>query len=153
MTKPIASSYFNERVQIDLIDLQTKPDASFKIIFVMKDQFTHYVRLRPLEQKSRVAVAKVLWEMFGDFGAPKILHCDNRREFKTKQSLIKPLCKTHIVSKTQIHGTAKVKALSVIVNDENLISLCIVCNEPVGGAHNYIKCNLQVHAFCGELSV
>lgn len=42
--------------------------------------------------------------------------------------------------------------LSVTVYDGNLTPLCIVCHEPVGGAHTCIKCNLQVHTICGELS-
>ena len=61
-----------------------KPDGLFKFIFVMKDHFTRFLRIRPLEQKTGVAVAQLLFQIFTETGAPTILHTDNGREFRNK---------------------------------------------------------------------
>ena len=84
VSKPIFSSRFNERIQIDLIDMQSKPDGPFKFIFVIKDHFTRFLRIQPLEQKTGVAVAQFLFQIFTETGAPTILHTDNGREFRNK---------------------------------------------------------------------
>jgi len=73
IAKPIRSSEFNSRWQVDLVDFRTLPDGEFKWIMTVQDHFTKYTWLRPLKNKCGLEVAKGLMEIFGDFGAPFIL--------------------------------------------------------------------------------
>lgn len=84
MVKPIVTTNFNERCQIDLIDLQARPDGDKKFIMVYQDHLTKFVILNSLIQKTAVEVAKKLEDIFAIFGPPKILHSDNGREFANK---------------------------------------------------------------------
>ncbi|KAI1722104.1 integrase core domain-containing protein [Ditylenchus destructor] len=72
VVKPIRSNNFNDRCQVDLIDLQARPDGEYKFLMV------------PLTHKSAAEVATKLIEIFATFGAPKILHSDNGKEFANK---------------------------------------------------------------------
>uniref|UniRef100_A0AC34FXC6 Integrase catalytic domain-containing protein n=1 Tax=Panagrolaimus sp. ES5 TaxID=591445 RepID=A0AC34FXC6_9BILA len=81
VVKPILSKEFNSRCQLDLIDLQSKRDGIYGHVFVYQDHLIKYVLLRPLPQKSAVAVEKVLRQVFCDFGPPDILQTDNGKEF------------------------------------------------------------------------
>jgi hypothetical protein len=81
VVNPILSEDYNARCQLDLIDLQSKPDGEFKFIFVYQDHLTKYVVLRPLKAKSAAAVAEVLRQVICDFGPPSLLQTDNGREF------------------------------------------------------------------------
>ena len=49
IAKPIKSTQFNQRWQIDLIDFRTCPDGEFNWIMTVKDHFTKFVWLKPLE--------------------------------------------------------------------------------------------------------
>ena len=82
IAKPIRSSEFNSRWQVDLIDFRTLADGEYKWIMTVQDHFTKYTWLRPLKNKCGLEVAKGLMEIFGDFGAPFILQSDNGREFR-----------------------------------------------------------------------
>ena len=84
---PIISKEFNQRVQIDLIDIKKLqyPDCSY--IFNYQDNLTKFCILKPLVDKTAENVKTALIEIFNLFGAPKILHCDNGGEFRGK-----PLC-------------------------------------------------------------
>lgn len=81
VVKPILTSTFNERCQVDLIDLQSVPDGSYKWVMQYQDHLTKYCILRPLHSKRADEVAKKLFKIFCDFGAPQILQADNGREF------------------------------------------------------------------------
>ncbi|XP_072389381.1 KRAB-A domain-containing protein 2-like [Diabrotica undecimpunctata] len=72
--KPILSSAFNSRRQVNLIDMQSQADGDYKFIIVYQDHLTKFVH-RAEE------VAYYLLEVFTIFGAPHILHSDNGREF------------------------------------------------------------------------
>ena len=71
-SKPILSKTFNERAQIDLIDMQSLPDGEFKWILVYQDHFTKFVVLRPIKAKSAICVAEALLEIFSLLGVPAI---------------------------------------------------------------------------------
>lgn len=57
VVKPIVSRAFQSRVQIDLVDFQSRPDRDFKWILVIQDHLTKFCWLRPLTSKRAVEVA------------------------------------------------------------------------------------------------
>jgi transposase InsO family protein len=74
------------RVQMDLIDMRTRPDAStngktYRWILQLKDHFTKYCWGKALEHKEAREVYNSIREIFFLFGAPRILQSDNGREF------------------------------------------------------------------------
>ena len=79
--KPIVSLGFLSRVQIDLIDMTSRPDQDFKWILHMRDHFSKFSWAYPLKSKRALEVADKLVETFYLFGAPKILQSDNGKEF------------------------------------------------------------------------
>ncbi|XP_071054394.1 KRAB-A domain-containing protein 2-like [Onthophagus taurus] len=81
VVKPIISTGFNKRGQIDLIDMQTEPDGPYKFIMNYQDHLTKFVFLKPLKTKKAEEVAYNLMDIFGIVGAPCLLHSDNGREF------------------------------------------------------------------------
>ena len=50
--KPILSKTFNDRGQIDLIDMQSTPGGEFKWILHYQDHLTKFTTLRALRDKS-----------------------------------------------------------------------------------------------------
>ena len=75
----------NERVQVDLIDMQSDPDGEYKWILNMQDHFSKFVHLRPLKFKTAEEVSSMVLDIFlSTNGAPRILQCDNGREFDNK---------------------------------------------------------------------
>ncbi|XP_072401093.1 KRAB-A domain-containing protein 2-like [Diabrotica undecimpunctata] len=73
VVKPILSSAFNSRCQVDLIDMQSQADGDYKFIMVYQDHLTKFVQLRALKTK------RAEEEVFTIFGAPHILQSDNGR--------------------------------------------------------------------------
>jgi hypothetical protein len=74
------------RVQIDLIDIRTRPDKVspdlvYNWILNCIDHFSKFSWSFPLKNKSAAEVADKLRELFFVFGPPRILHSDNGREF------------------------------------------------------------------------
>ncbi|CAF0788615.1 unnamed protein product [Brachionus calyciflorus] len=86
IVKPIRSNNFNERVQIDLIDFRTLPDGDYCWILNAQDHFLKVCWLRPLKAKSVKEVARALIDIFGHFGAPRILQSD--KSFKEKIQIL-----------------------------------------------------------------
>jgi Integrase zinc binding domain len=84
VVKPIISSDFNSRCQVDLIDFQSHPDGKFKFIMVYQDHLTKFVVLKPLEFKRAEEVAYNIIDIFTLLGAPTILQSDNGREFSNQ---------------------------------------------------------------------
>ena len=84
VVKPILSSEFNSRAQVDLIDKQSSQFGTFKWILVYQCHMTKFVILRPLEYKQASHVAHQLVNIFTLFGAPSVLQSDNGREFTAK---------------------------------------------------------------------
>ncbi|CAF4564215.1 unnamed protein product [Rotaria sp. Silwood2] len=86
ITKPIISLGVMTRLQIDLIDMRTRPDVlnpdiSYNWILNCIDHFSKFTWAYPLKNKSAIDVALKLRELFFVFGPPKILHSHNGREF------------------------------------------------------------------------
>ncbi|KRZ01635.1 KRAB-A domain-containing protein 2, partial [Trichinella zimbabwensis] len=71
IVKPIISDCFNARCQVDLIDWQSSANKhGYKFILNYQDHFTKFCILWPLKEKTAVAVAKELTDIFCLFGAP-----------------------------------------------------------------------------------
>lgn len=81
VVRPILTKEFASRGQVDLIDMQSMAQNSFKWIMVYQDHLTKFVVLRPLTCKRAAAVAHQLLDIFLLFGAPSILQSDNGSEF------------------------------------------------------------------------
>ena len=83
VTKPIRTSEFASRGQVDLIDLQNTSEINRPCNFLMvyQDHLTKFVVLRALQRKSEDEVVKNLLDIFSLFGPPHILQSDNGREF------------------------------------------------------------------------
>ena len=84
VVKPIISDYFNSRGQIDLVDMHSLPDGEYNYILNYQDHLTKFVHLRPLKGKDGPGVARELYFIFGEFGAPMILQSDNGLEFRNQ---------------------------------------------------------------------
>lgn len=85
VVRPIyADSFFLQRAQIDLLDLQCKPDRDYYYIFHFQDFLTKFCFLAPLKEKSALEVTKILETIFLTIRAPQILQCDNGSEFKNR---------------------------------------------------------------------
>ena len=81
---PLSSNDFNARGQVDLIDMQSCPDGSYKFILNYQDHFTKFCVLGPLKTKTATEVAYHLLDIFTTFGTPAILQLDNGRESVAK---------------------------------------------------------------------
>ncbi|CAM2705414.1 unnamed protein product [Rotaria socialis] len=84
--KPIISLGVMTRLQIDLIDMRTrpdilKPDIIYNWILNCIDHFSKFSWSYPLKNKSAAEVALKLRELFFVFGPQRLLHSDNGREF------------------------------------------------------------------------
>ena len=117
VVKPISSTRFLSRCQVDLIDFRDMSDehnksdsgVPFKWLLVYQDHFTKYLLLRPLKHKS---ADEVLDGIFCEIGPPHTLESDNGGEFSnsTLFSLIDdkwPLQKSFMAS----HAILRVRDL------------------------------------------
>ncbi|XP_050058504.1 SCAN domain-containing protein 3-like [Aphis gossypii] len=85
VVKPIISSDFNSRCQVDLIDFQSHPDGKFKFIMVYQDHLTKFVVLKPLEFKRAEEVAYNIIDIFTLLGATTIkLNNENANVMRTR---------------------------------------------------------------------
>ena len=93
MVKPISSTEYHCRGQVDLVDTSDlnldanlSPDrvTPYKYLLAYLDHYTKKVNLAPLKYKCAEEVTKVLLNIFCDAGSPHILHSDNGRKFKNK---------------------------------------------------------------------
>ena len=80
--EPIQSNYTLERVQIDLVDMRATPHQGNHWILHIKDHFSKYSFLCPLADKTSDGIVKCIAEWLGIVGIPRILQCDNGKEFK-----------------------------------------------------------------------
>ena len=81
VVRPITSTDFNCRCQVDLVDYKYCPDGEYKWIMHYQDHLTKFSILRPLTSKRAAEVAYQLTDIFLLIGAPHILQSDNGREF------------------------------------------------------------------------
>ena len=77
------------RLQMDLIDLRTRPDKDFQWILHCRDHYSKYSWAFALKSKEAQFVADKLITLFYQFGPCKILQSDNGKEFTA--SVIKNL--------------------------------------------------------------
>ena len=80
--EPIESSYTLQRVQIDLVDMRATPHNGMHWILHIKDHFSKLSFLYALSDKTATGVAKCVAEWLGIVGIPKIIQCNNGKEFK-----------------------------------------------------------------------
>ncbi|XP_068247605.1 KRAB-A domain-containing protein 2-like [Palaemon carinicauda] len=81
VVKPILSTEFSSRGQVDLIDMQSMSCRTFKWIMVYQDHLTKFCVLRPLTSKRAAEVAFQFDDIFLLLGAPVIFQSDNGSEF------------------------------------------------------------------------
>ncbi|CAC5414153.1 unnamed protein product [Mytilus coruscus] len=100
--KPVRSSDFSSRGQVDLIDYQSVPDSGYKWVLHYQDHFTKFSILRPLKSKTAAEVAYNLLDIFLILGAPMILQSGNGREFTA--NIITELTKSLWPDLKIVHG-------------------------------------------------
>src|SRR6201996_9501072 len=81
VVKPILTSEYGSRGQVDPIDMQSMPSGQYKWITVYQDHLTKFCILRPLSTKRAAEVAYQLIDIFLLMGTPHILQSDNGVEF------------------------------------------------------------------------
>jgi len=79
--KPIITSGFGKRGQVDLIDFQSMPDGSFNFLLNYSDHGIKFLFSKPIKFKRASCIAVALLEIFTIIGPPMILQSDNGREF------------------------------------------------------------------------
>jgi hypothetical protein len=77
VVRPILTSEFGSRGQVDLIDMQSMSSCSYKWIMVYQDHLTKFCVLRPIASKRAAEVAFQLLDIFLLLGSPHILQSDN----------------------------------------------------------------------------
>jgi transposase InsO family protein len=83
--RPVSATYPFDHIAIDLAGPFPNTTArGHNMILVMVDVATRFVILRPLKSKTMQDVARALWEVFTDFGFPKIMQSDRGSEFVNK---------------------------------------------------------------------
>ncbi|XP_064117613.1 KRAB-A domain-containing protein 2-like [Macrobrachium nipponense] len=81
VVRPLSIRDLSERGQVDLVDMQTMKDGSYRFILHYMEYLTKFHVIRPLKSKTAAEVANELLFIFLDIGAPHILQSDNGREF------------------------------------------------------------------------
>jgi hypothetical protein len=70
------------------VDYSSIPDHTvtppYKYVLTVQDHLTKFVHLRPCQSKEGVEVAKHLYLIFCEFGAPLLLQSDNGLEFRNQ---------------------------------------------------------------------
>ena len=77
----IVSVGFMTRLQIDLIDMRTRPDGEFKWILHCRKHFSKYSLIYTIPNKETQYIAEHLVQLFFQFGPCHILQSDNGKEF------------------------------------------------------------------------
>ena len=95
--QPIRTMNVMEEIQCDLIFITTSkglpPSVKHKFNYILsvKDCFSKYCWLFPLQFKKALPIAQALISIFNQFGPPKYLHTDNGKEFVNET--IQLICK------------------------------------------------------------
>ncbi|CAG8593234.1 6426_t:CDS:1 [Paraglomus occultum] len=79
--KPTIADKFMERVQLDVIDLRTRPDGEYRYIVHARDHFTRFSWAEALTDNKAIDVARFLFKIFTQFGPPEFLQSNNKKEF------------------------------------------------------------------------
>ena len=78
---PIITQGMNQRGQVDLVDMQSLEDPTFRWMLNYQDHAIKDVYLIPLRSKRMIEVAYALVNIFKNIGVPLIIHTDNGKEF------------------------------------------------------------------------
>jgi hypothetical protein len=62
--------------------MRHKPSGQFKWILYIKDHFSKYIQLYALKSKHAEPIAAAFAQFIAAFLPPKIMQCDNGKEFK-----------------------------------------------------------------------
>lgn len=82
---PITAALPWDHVQMDcMVGLPASDPAGYTAVLVLVDVCTGFVLLRPMIGTTAEQVAPALWQLFNDFGFPKVLQSDNGPEFTSK---------------------------------------------------------------------
>ena len=78
VVKPIRSSDFSSREQVDLMDMQASgsENSPYNFLLVYQDHLTKFVFLRPIKNKTAVEVFSTLLDIFCLIGSSHILQSD-----------------------------------------------------------------------------
>ncbi|MEZ0208637.1 MAG: RNase H-like domain-containing protein [Candidatus Paceibacterota bacterium] len=82
--RTINATYPFDHVAIDLGQIATTSTKGNNYFLVLADICTRFVLIRALPDKAALTVARTLYQLFTDFGLPKILQSDNGSEFKNQ---------------------------------------------------------------------
>lgn len=80
----IVAEYPWDHVQIDLVGPLPKSEEGHEYFLTYVDLMSALTLLRPLKTKDMQAVTEVLWQIFAEYGPPKIVQADNGSEFVNK---------------------------------------------------------------------
>jgi hypothetical protein len=80
--RPIKSSNVFERIEIDLVDMRSRPDGEYNWILHCVDHFSKFSVAFPLKTKHSEEVARCMANYIAMFGPMGKLQCDNGGEFK-----------------------------------------------------------------------
>ena len=101
VVKPLSAKDLNERGQVDIIDMQTMRDGSYRFILHYMEYLTKFSQVRPLKTKTAEEVAQELLCIFLDIGAisnvnklPMWLPVKSSHSYKDLQfsDLVPPRC-------------------------------------------------------------
>ena len=75
------------------IDLMSMPEVEggWCQVCAIIDLSTRFAFLRPVKNKEACTIARVIFELVGDFGIPKLIQSDNGKEFSNK--IVQELCR------------------------------------------------------------
>ena len=104
--RPIKSGGYNERGQVDLIDMRScMTSDDYCYILHYQDHFTKFSILKALRSKETTEVSHHLYDIFTLIGAPKILQSDNGNEFVGAP--LKNMMKTFWPGTELVHGSPR----------------------------------------------
>ena len=79
---PISAALPWDHIQIDyIIGLPASNPDGYTAILVIVDVCTGFIILRAVKNIQAETIAPVLWQLFNDFGFPRVLQSDNGQEF------------------------------------------------------------------------
>ena len=81
-TRPVSMGGPWEVVQLDTLELGVNRSGKYHCVLVAVDMFTKWVEVQPLARHDANSVVVTFVNMCSDFGAPKLVRCDNGTEFR-----------------------------------------------------------------------
>jgi hypothetical protein len=70
-----------DHLEMDLIGPLPASESNYNYVLSVSDVLSGFVVLRPIDDKSKQAVATAFWDIICNYGTPKILQTDNGTEF------------------------------------------------------------------------